>query len=203
MMSALYEIDYVLESPRDWVGEFPLQCAALLFDMLGVYSNVVIRNKYAIKKEKAEIISKYVDNTKNLLCECPKCPEGNYAIWLKHGFVTNQEIIDILGLQGTYLSYIVPSDSFNWEKFSANWKDDEHCLILSGEAVFVCNIVDMERTLNINFNTENFPIKRITTIISKWEQKIKQLDGTERLVKTTVQEHSKYGNKQLIRLKFS
>lgn len=120
MKEPYYEIDYEIEAVFDEQGDFPLQCAALLFDLLKFDRNVIIKNQYAIKAEKASAISKYIKNGHNCFYEWPESPLGNYCIWIKESFLTNQKLVDLLRLQGTFLSYIVPSDSFDWKEFLEN-----------------------------------------------------------------------------------
>jgi len=201
-MNSLYEIDYEIESIYDEYGDFPLHCATLLFDLLNIHSNIIIKNQYSIKTEKTKIISKYLKNEQNYFYEWPKSPEGNYCIWIKQHFSTNQEFIDILNLQGTYLSYIVPNDSFEWGNFQKRWKEDEWYLFLTGQVSFACNIIDMDRTLNIIFDTTVFSIERITSVVADWEKAITCIAKSTQQKKTVTKMRSKYGNKQLVRLSF-
>lgn len=69
MKEPYYEIDYEIEAVFDEQGDFPLQCAALLFDLLKFDRNVIIKNRYAIKAEKASVISKYIKNGHNCFYE--------------------------------------------------------------------------------------------------------------------------------------
>ncbi len=197
-----FEIDYEIEADFDMEGDFSLQCATLLFDLLNINGNVIIKNQYAQKAEKRKTISKYVGNEQNYFYEWPKHPEGNYCIWIKESFSTNQEIIDILKLQGTYLSYIAPTDSFDWEDFLKNWKKDERYLLLSRQASFICNIIDMDRTLNINFNTAIFSTEKIVSIISKWQEAITLITKPSKVSKSETKIRSKHGNKYQVQLCF-
>lgn len=201
-MNSFFEIDYEIEAKCDEYGDFPLQCAALLFDLLDIRENVVIKNQYSIKTEKAKVIEKYIENKENSFYECSLSPEGNYCIWLKQSFSTNQELVNILKLQGIYLSYIVPNDSFDWEDFLKHWKNDEKDLLLSGQAMFICNVIDEDRTLNINFNADYFSTEKITNITAEWEKSIKSIAKYTHVKRNVAQMRSKHGNKHLIRLCF-
>ena len=80
--------------------------------------------------------------------------------------------MEVLKLQCIYLSYIAVTDSFDWKSFIEKWKEDEVHLFLSGQASFICNVIDEERTLNLNFNTAILSEGQIMNIIAKWEQEI-------------------------------
>lgn len=197
-----FEIDYEIEAVFDEQGDFPLQCAAILFDLLKFNRNIVIKNQYSIKAEKTNVISKYIENDQNYFYEWPKSPKGNYCVWIKESFLTNHEIIDILRLQGTFLSYIVPSESFDWKEFLENWKEDEKYLLLSGQSSFICNVIDMDRTLNINFNTAVFSTEEIISIISEWQKAINHIAVSSQVRRTETQMRSKHGNKYRVQLCF-
>ena len=203
MKEPYYEIDYEIEAVFDEQGDFPLQCAALLFDLLKFNRNVIIKNQYAIKAEKASVISKYIKNGHNYFYEWPQSPLGNYCIWIKESFLTNQKLVDLLRLQGTFLSYIVPSDSFDWKEFLENWKEDEKYLLASGQSLFVCNVVDMDRVLNINFNTAVFSAERINCIIHEWQDAINHIADPSQMRRAETQMRSKNGSKSRVRLCFS
>ncbi len=202
MNKPCFEIDYEIEAVFDEYGDFPLQCAALLFDLLKFNRNIIIKNQYTIKAEKTNVISKYIENDQNYFYEWPKCPKGDYCVWIKDSFSTNQELIDILRLQGIYLSYIVPSASFNWKEFLESWKKDERYLLLSGQSSFICNVIDMDRTLNINFNTTVFSTEEIIRILSEWEKAINHIAKPSRMRRTKTQMRSKQGNIYQVRLCF-
>lgn len=197
-----FEIDYEIEAVFDEYGDFPLQCAALLFDLLNINGNVVIKNQYSIKPEKTKAISRYMGNH-NCFYEWPKRPEGNYCLWLKQSFQTNLELMNILKLQGTYLTYIVPTGSFDWDTFLENWKKDERYLLLSGQSSFICNVIDMDRTLNINFNTTVFSKEKIMGIINEWEKSIINNSESSQAKRTVEKMNSKYGNKCRVHLCFT
>lgn len=201
-MNLLFEVDYEIESMCDTYGDFPLRCAVLLFDLLNIHSNIIIKNQYTIKEEKTKTISKYIDNEQNYFYEWPKSPEGNYCIWIRHYLSTNQELFDVLNLQGIYLSYIVPTDSFNWVCFLKRWKEDEKHLILSGQASFCCNIIDMDRTLNIIFDTNVFSVDRINEILAYWEKAMIHIAKSTQTKKVVKKMRSKHGEKQLVQLSF-
>lgn len=200
-MSILFEIDCEIEAVCDKCGDFPLQCAILLFDLLGINGNIIVKNQFSIKEEKKDALQKYNKNVQNSYYEWPNSPEGNYCIWIKESFDSNIELIDILKLQGTYLSYIVPSNSFDWEKFTKEWQKDDKQLLLTKQASFICNILDMDRTLNLNFNVAEFPKEKITSVIEKWEDVIKVMAKSTQIKRTVMQMRSKYGSKYLIQLK--
>ena len=198
-----FEIDYEFEAAFDEWGDFPLQCAALLFDLLKFNRNIVIRNQYSIKAEKANVLCKYIKNDKNRLYEDPASPEANYCLWIKEPFSTNRELMDIFRLQGTYLSYIVPSNSFDLKEFLEKWKKDEKYLLLSGQASFICNVVDMDRVLNINFNTAVFPKEDIRRILCEWEKAIRHIAEPSQGKRTETQMRSNHGTKYSVRLCFN
>lgn len=201
-MNPIFEIDYEIASIHDEYGDFPLQCATILFDLLNIKSNIVIKNQYSIKPEKAKVLSQYISNEHNCFHEWPKSPEGNYCVWIKHNFSTNQQLVDILRLQGTYLSYIAPNDLFAWDDFLKNWSNDERYLILSEQASFVCNVFDMDRTLNINFNTADFSIEEIASVLAEWEGVMSQISKPIQLTRNVSGIRGKYGDKHLVRLSF-
>lgn len=196
-MNAYIEIDYEIEAVCDTYGEFPLHCAALLFDLLKLKKNIVIKNQYTIKAEKEKIIRQYRDNPQNCYYERPKCPEGDYCVWIKEGFPSNRELIELLNLQGIYLSYIAPTDSFDWEAFLNKWREKEDYLLSLGQASFICNVLDMDRTLNLKFSTAKYPSARIADITAAWEKEIVQVAQASCVQRTLVQMR---GNKQLVRL---
>ena len=202
MNKAYSEYDYEFEAAFDEWGDFPLQCAALLFDLLKFNRNIVIRNQYSIKAEKANVLCKYIKNDKNRLYEDPASPEANYCLWIKEPFSTNRELMDIFRLQGTYLSYIVPSNSFDLKEFLEKWKKDEKYLLLSGQASFICNVVDMDRVLNINFNTAVFPKEDIRRILCEWEKTIRHIAEPSQGKRTETQMRSNRGTKYSVRLCF-
>jgi len=196
-MNAYIEMDYEIEATCDMDGEFPLHCAALLFDLLNLKENIVIKNQYTIKAEKENIIRQYRDHPQNCYYEWPKCPEGDYCVWIKGGFPSNQELIDLLCLQGIYLSYIAPTDAFDWEAFLNKWREKEDYLLLIGQASFICNVIDMDRTLNLKFSTAQYSSARIAEIMTAWEKEIAQIAQAACVQRMTVQRR---GNKQLVRL---
>lgn len=199
-MNSFFEIDYEIEAVYDEYGDFPLQCAILLFDLLGIKENIVIKNQHSIKVERTKAIKKYIENKENCFYEWPKSPKGNYCIWIKQSLSTNQKLMSILELQGIYLSYIVPNYTFDWDNFLRRWKEDEKNLLLSGQALFICNVIDEDRTLNINFNTTVFSMERIMSVLTKWEKSIINIAEYTQLKRNTAQMRGKYGNKSLVRL---
>lgn len=201
MDEVYFEIDYEIEAAFDEYGDFPLQCAALLFDLLNFNSNIIIKNQYSIKPERAKALSQYLGK-QNCFYEDPKTPEGNYCIWIKQNFQTNQELIRIFKLQGIYLTYIVPNKSFDWEGFLKNWKKDERYLLLSGQSSFICNVIDMDRILNLNFNTAVFSEEKIIHIMNEWEKAITNTAGSSKVRKTVEKMRSKHGNKYRVCLCF-
>lgn len=200
-MNTFFEIDYEIEASCDEYGNFPLYCATLLFDLLNFNGNIVIKNRYVGKAEKAGVIQQY-NNRRNCYYEWHKFPEGNYCIWIKDSYTSNESLIDILKLQGTYLSYIVPTDSFNWEDFLKNWQKNEAYLLLSGQASFICNVIDMDRTLNLNFSVAVFSKEKILDVTTKWEKEICHLARFKQMRRTAATMRSKHGNKHLVRLCF-
>ena len=123
-------------------------------------------------------------------------------MWIKEPFSTNRELMDIFRLQGTYLSYIVPSNSFDLKEFLEKWKKDEKYLLLSGQASFICNVVDMDRVLNINFNTAVFPKEDIRRILCEWEKTIRHIAEPSQGKRTETQMRSNRGTKYSVRLCF-
>lgn len=201
MEERCFEINYEIEAIFDEYGEFPLHCATLLFDLLNINGNVVIKNQYSIKPEKSKVVTQYIGN-QTYFYEWPKRPEGNYCVWLKQSFQTNQEILNILKLQGTYLTYIVPTESFDWENFLENWEKDERYLLFSGQSSFICNVIDMERTLNINFDTTVYSAEKIMDIIREWEKSIFNTSESLRVERTVEEIRGKYGILSQVRLRF-
>lgn len=172
MSGAFYETDYEIAAACDESGAFPLECAAMLFDLLEIKENVIIKNQHVKRPEKEEALAPYVENKENRYFASHEHPESDYCIWIKQPFSTNQTLMPILALQGIALSYIVPTDSFDWNGFLENWKQDERELLLSGQAAFVCNIIDADRTLNLGFNTAFFSEEKIAEVLRQWEQLI-------------------------------
>lgn len=202
MNKSYFEIDYEIEAVFDKNGDFPLKCAALLFDLLKFHENIVIKNRYVAKKEAQSVLLKHIQSDQNDFYAWPEFPKGDYCLWIKSGFSSNQELMDILRLQGMYLSYIVPSDSFEWDAFLKNWREDERYLLSAGQAPFVCNVIDMDRKLNINFSTALFSTETIMTILNKWEKSISVIADPLRVKRTEMQMRSKHGNKYSVCLRF-
>lgn len=198
-MNTFVEIDYEIEAACDEYGDFPLYCAILLFDLLNLNENIIIKNQYSIKAEKTNVIQQY-NIGQNCYYEWPKSPEGNYCIWIKESYTSNQTLIDILKLQGTYLSYIVPTDSFDWEYFVEKWEEDDGYLLSTGQATFICNVIDMDRTLNLNFNSAVFSKEMILDLITKWEKEIGHIAQFTQIRRMATTMRSKRGNKHLVRL---
>lgn len=202
-MNSFFEIDYEIEATLDEYGDFPLYCATLLFDLLNIKSNIVIKNQHTIKAEKKSVIQQYTENKQNYYYEWPRSPDGNYCIWIKEKFLSNHKLIDLLKLQGIYLSYIVPNETFDWNKFLVEWKKDNINLLSSNQASFICNVIDMDRTLNLIFNISEFPREEIIGLLNKWERAIESIAQSTQVIRTETQMRSKYGSKILVQLKYS
>ena len=200
MDGLFYETDYEIAVACDEYGDFPLECAATLFDLLGIKNNVIIKNQHVIRPEKEKALAQFVENKGNCYFASHKHPESDYCIWIKQPFSTNQELIQILKLQLIYLSYIVPTDSFVWKRFIENWKEDERELLLSGQAAFICNVIDADRTLNLSFNPAFFSTENVSKILAEWERTMYDMIKNTRVKRTAEQQRSKYGDKWVVRI---
>ena len=200
MPGVFYETDYEIAAACDECGDFPLKCAAMLFDLLEIKGNVIIKNQHVKRPEKEEALAPYVKNKENRYFASPKHPESDYCIWIKQPFSANQTLMPILSLQGIDLSYIVPMDSFDWNGFLENWKQDERELLLSGQAAFICNIIDADRTLNLGFNPAFFSEEKITDVLCQWEQLIVRAAHGTQVKRDEGQRRSEYGRKTLVEL---
>lgn len=199
----LLEFDYVIEASCDWDGDFPLQCATMLFDLLEINDGIVIKNQYAIRQEKAEVLKPYIEDPKNCYYAWPENPEGDYCIWVKQPLDSNATLLPVLKLQGIYLSCIVPTNTFVWEDFCRDRKADERKLILTDQAAFVCNIVDEDRVLNLGFNTALFSEKKIADVLRRWEQMIVHAANGTQVKRDGGERRSEYGSKTLVELSIS
>lgn len=197
-MSKLIEIDYEFDSVTDEYGDFPIRCATMLFDLLGFNKNVIIKNQYVYKPEKAFVVARYYGKDSNRYYEWPKNRSGDYCVWIKEGYSSNQELIDFLSLQVIHLSFIVPTKTFDWEKFIENWRSDEQNLIQTGQASFICNIVDMDRDLNLFFNADDYTPEMISDMLARWESEITKQDEPIKVQRSEYLIRGKYGEKSLI-----
>ena len=198
-----FEIDYEIESVYDYDGDFPLLCAALLFDLLNIKGNIIIKNRNTVKSEKAHIMQYYTINKNNYYYEWPDSPDGNYCVWIRESFSSNRELMDLLRLQGIYLSYIVPTESFDWKSFTDNWQKDDTYLLSSNQASFICCVIDADRDLNLNFNASIFSEEKITYLLTKWEGEIARVASSCRIERTVKHMRSKNGTKYLVQLSIS
>lgn len=199
-MNTIYEIDYEIESIYDLDGDFPLECAAVLFELLNIKTNFIIKNRSAVRKEKDKIISKYINNNQNIFYELEKYPKVNFSLWIKEDNLTNNDIIDILKLQVTDLSFIVPNNLFDWNRFLTNWKKDVDYLVSSDEATFACNIIDMDRTINMIFNTSVYSMETINKILVEWENAMMSMAQSSKVKRTEYIMKEKRKKKPLIQL---
>lgn len=200
MDKPFWQVDYEIEARCDWDGDFPLQCAAALFASLNLNSNVILKKRYTLRSKETEVIAKYIEDRQNRFYRHSKRPDANYCLWIKHGVLSQQELLDLLRLQGIHLSYIVPTGAFDWEDFLDKWGKDERYLLLSGQASFICNILDEDRHLNIGFNTVVFSMDKISNVLSAWEESITHIAEAAKVCRTVTQMRSRYGNKQTVRL---
>lgn len=200
MEKQFWQIDYEIEAKCDMIGDFPVQCAALLFELLSLNSNIIIKKRYTLRNNESEVIRKYIDNDLNRFYRYSKHPDVDYCLWIKQQILTQQELIELLKLQGIYLSCIVPNDTFDWEDFLDKWEKDERYLLLSGQASFICNILDEDRRLNIGFNTVVYSMDKISNVLSAWEKSITHIAEANQAYRTMTQMRSKYGNKPLVQL---
>ena len=198
MDKPFWQVDYEIEARCDWDGDFPLQCAAALFASLNLNSNIIIKKRYTLRNNESEVIRKYIDNDLNRFYRYSKHPDVDYCLWIKQQILTQQELIELLKLQGIYLSCIVPNDTFDWEDFLDKWEKDERYLLLSGQASFICNILDEDRRLNIGFNTVVYSMDKISNVLSAWEKSITHIAKAAKVCGTVTQTRSRYGDKQTV-----
>ena len=153
-----------------------------------------------MRKEKDKIISKYINNNQNIFYELEKYPKVNFSLWIKEDNLTNNDIIDILKLQVTDLSFIVPNNLFDWNRFLTNWKKDVDYLVSSDEATFACNIIDMDRTINMIFNTSVYSMETINKILVEWENAMMSMAQSSKVKRTEYIMKEKRKKKPLIQL---
>ena len=198
-----WQIAYEIEARRDWDGTLPLQCAASLFASLHLNSDLVIKRRYTWRSNESEVIRKYIKDGCDLFYRHPKRTEADLCLWIKQRVLTQRELIDLLGLQGIYLSYIVPTDAFVWEDFLDKWESDAVHLLLSGQASFICDICDEDRRLDITFNTAVFSMEETANALSAWERAIAHIAEAQQVYRTETQMRGKYGNESLVQLSLS
>ena len=169
-MGNIVKINYDIESVFDEFGRFPLECTIMLFDILEWKSNILIKNQYVAKDKRS--VKKIIENEKNIYYEYPSFPEGNYCIWIKDN-IQNDELIEVLSLQGIYMCCIQPTKLFDWNSFQSKNKKDESCLFLDNQASFICEIIDQDRVISLYFNNDYYPIQFIKDILCQWENRMK------------------------------
>lgn len=157
-----------------------LQFVCYLFDIMNCKSNVIIKNLFNEENDDIRsMLKKYVNNSHNLLYEslyeCHRKKYFNYALWIKETFASNLKIMDLLLTQILDLSYIVPKENFDIDKFVKLWKKDEKYLIEENEASFMCNITDLDRYLILHFNLVDYNEEKISDILKLWFIKLQEV----------------------------
>ncbi len=166
------KVTYDIVAYYDMDGDFPLRCAAMLFDLLGFRENVIVRNKYVVRKERDDVIQHYMAEKRNLFFERPGHADSDYCVWIKERLASNLELMELLNLQAIDLHYIVPTASFNEADIEELWTTDIPTLLQTGKASFVCNIVDQDRELELFFDPDVIPESSRTNALTAWEQQI-------------------------------
>lgn len=190
------EYAYEIEAACDFDGDFPLYCAALLLDSLALNSSFIIKKQFTMKAEEQTILKKYISDSRNVFYEHSKSPSRDYCLWVKSR-LSIQDLVELLRLQGIYLSVIAPTASFDWKSFVADWKMDEAQLIANSSASFVCKIIDMDRTLHFIFHSDFFPESTVETILAHWERAVINASKAKQVQRSVIPLR---GNKPLVRL---
>ena len=164
------EFYYEIESDLDETGDFPLMCTALLFDLLGIKSNILFRNQYAQSSDNP-VLRRYAEKEKNIYIEYSA---SQYFLWIREAFPTNLDMFEVLKLQGMQLSCFVPISESRVPPIELLRTTETRDLFLNGDFAFACDITDEDRNLTLWFNPEIFKEDDIHSTLSQWEQRIVQ-----------------------------
>lgn len=164
------EFYYEIESDLDETGDFPLMCTTLLFDLLGIKSNILFRNQYAQSSDNP-VLRRYAEKEKNIYIEYSA---SQYFLWIREAFPTNLDMFEVLKLQGMQLSCFVPISESRVPPIELLRTTETRDLFLNGDFAFACDITDEDKNLTLWFNPEIFKEDDIHSTLSQWEQKIVQ-----------------------------
>ena len=164
------EFCYEIESDFDETGDFPLMCTTLLFDLLGIKSNILFRNQYAQSSDNP-VLRRYAEKEENVYIEYSA---SQYLLWIREAFPTNLDMLEILKLQGMQLSCLVPISESRVPSIELLRTTETRDLFLNGDFTFACDITDEDRNLTLWFNPEIFKEDDIHSTLSQWEQRIVQ-----------------------------
>ena len=160
------EFCYEIESDFDETGDFPLMCTTLLFDLLGIKSNILFRNQYAQSSDNP-VLRRYAKKEENVYIEYSA---SQYLLWIREAFPTNLDI----KLQGMQLSCLVPISESRVPSIELLRTTETRDLFLNGDFTFACDITDEDRNLTLWFNPEIFKEDDIHSTLFQWEQRIVQ-----------------------------
>lgn len=164
------EFCYEIESDFDETGDFPLMCTTLLFDLLGIKSNILFRNQYAQSSDNP-VLRRYAEKEENVYIEYSA---SQYLLWIREAFPTNLDMLEILKLQGMQLSCLVPISESRVPSIELLQTTETRELFLNGDFTFACDITDEDRNLTLWFNPEIFKEDDIHSTLFQWEQRIVQ-----------------------------
>ncbi len=164
------EFCYEIESDFDETGDFPLMCTTLLFDLLGIKSNILFRNQYAQSSDNP-VLRRYAEKEENVYIEYSA---SQYLLWIREAFPTNLDMLEILKLQGMQLSCLVPISESRVPSIELLQTTETRDLFLNGDFTFACDITDEDRNLTLWFNPEIFKEDDIHSTLFQWEQRIVQ-----------------------------
>ena len=164
------EFCYEIESDFDETGDFPLLCTTLLFDLLGIKSNILFRNQYAQSSDNP-VLRRYAEKEENVYIEYSA---SQYLLWIREAFPTNLDMLEILKLQGMQLSCLVPISESRVPSIELLQTTETRDLFLNGDFTFACDITDEDRNLTLWFNPEIFKEDDIHSTLFQWEQRIVQ-----------------------------
>ncbi len=164
------EFCYEIESDFDETGDFPLMCTTLLFDLLGIKSNILFRNQYAQSSDNP-VLRRYAKKEENVYIEYSA---SQYLLWIREAFPTNLDMLEILKLQGMQLSCLVPISESRVPSIELLRTTETRDLFLNGDFTFACDITDEDRNLTLWFNPEIFKEDDIHSTLFQWEQRIVQ-----------------------------
>lgn len=162
------EFHYEIESPCDETDDFPLVCTTLLFELLGIKSNILFRNRYAQSSDN-HVLRRYAEKEENIYIEYSA---SQYFIWIRETFPTYFDMLEIFKLQGMQLSCLVPIFESHVPPIELLQTAETRDLFLTGDFAFACDITDEDKNLTFWFNTEVFQAYDIHSVLSQWEQRI-------------------------------